>query len=187
MTQRKFMQYNHEQDNITFTTVDRTMTSNDKRTIGWFRGPLAKELFGEGFATEYADVLEGLANKKATVLNIVDYNLQEEIALYNALRRMERTNPSASRIQDEFKLNADDVGLVVGRDFKSNQPIFYETRVLQSDSRFKDYLDEKLGPQIVGPSSPIGRLLFIGSPELLGRDHMDTSAGRLVGVVPENR
>ncbi len=175
MTQRKLMQYNHEQDDLV-----RTMPVDQ-----FEKDRVAVALVGDADrAVQYAQVHRDLGKSEVVVFRSVNYDLKEEIALYNALRRMEVTNPSISRIQDEFNLNAGLVGIVVGRDVTTNQPIFYENRVLESDSRFKAYLDEKLG-SVIEPRFPVGRALFIGSPELLGQYYMGTSAGRLVGVIPE--
>ena len=177
MTPRKFMQYDFGQDDRVRTMpIDQFET--DRVAVAL--------VGGADNAAKYAKTARDSGKSEVVVSCSIDYVLKAEIALYNALLQMEKRNPSASRIRDEFELNADDVGLVVGRDFESNQPVFYETRALQSDPRFKAHLDEKLGSEIE-PHFPVGRLLFIGSLESLGRDYIDTFAGRLVGVVPESR
>jgi len=176
MTQRKFMQYNSGQDDLVgIMPVDK-----------FENGRVAVALAGGAMGADYVEIHRELGKSEVAVFRSVNYDLKEEIALYNALRKMEIRNPSLSRIQDKFRLNTSnpcEVGLVVGRDFESNQPIFYENRVLDSDSRFKAYLDDKLGSGIVQRPAAL-RAVWIGTPEL---EYMGVDSGRIVGVVPERR
>lgn len=135
--------------------------------------PIARRIYG---------TYEGMIVSRST-----DHSKIGEINLYNALRDMELRNPSVSRITSEFVTCsniAERLGSVTGRDFKTNQPVFYEDRVLQANPEARAYLAEKLGQRIKEWSIPL-RVLFIGSPEVLGYDHLDTSSGRLVGVSAE--
>ena len=180
MTQ-KLMQYDPERDDkVLKLSVDSPLMNN----------PIVRKLYGtdKSVSVEYLQTLKSEGRKDVVISRTTDCSKGDEIALYNTLRAMEIKNPSSSRIREEFKLNARDVGLLVGRYFETNQPVFYETMALRSDQRFKDHLDKKLGEEL--PESrygPILRATWLGSHELLGRDYMDTSAGRLVGVVPESR
>mgnify|MGYP001561360559 FL=1 len=94
---------------------------------------------------------------------------------------MELRNPSVSKIRSGVEFISDCVGTVVGRDFETNQPVFYETKVLRDNPKARDYLDKKLGEEIQEPgNSPVLRATWLGSPDVY--DNIDASSGRFVGV-----
>ncbi len=182
----KLMQYDPERDDkVTRLTINEAIDSPVMRQLCGGEDPLVSYLRA-GHAQRYASQKD--APTELTVTRNADYSKKDKIDLYNALRAMEIRNPSVSRIRSEVEFISDKVGTVVARDFRTNQPVFYEMRAVQdSNPTVKEYPDRKLGPEIVEPDAPILRALFIDPARLLGRDYMDTSAGRLVGVVPERR
>ncbi len=185
MTQ-KLRQYNSEcDDKVTRLTIREAINSPVMRQLCGGEDQLVSYLRA-CHAQHYASQKD--APTELAVTRNADYSKKDKIDLYNALRAMEIRNSSASRIRSEIEFISDKVGTVVARDFETNQPVFYEMRAIQdSNPTVKEYLDGKLGPEIVEPNAPILRALFIDPAKLSVRDYIDVSAGRLVGVVPESR
>lgn len=174
---KELMQYDSERDDkVVRLPIDSHIVNH----------PIGRRLYltgdeQNGLSAEYLETLKRDGKTSVVVSRTTDYSKIDKIALYNTLRAMEIRNPSSSRIREEFQLNADDMGLLVGRDFETNQPVFYENRVLQSDQRFKDHLDKKLGEVLPEAGyRPVLRATWLGTPDTY--DGIDTSAGRLVGV-----
>lgn len=170
MAEKKFMQYNRGQDDLV-----ETMSLEEYRSH-----PLIRAIFGEDIIDQYANLLDFRGISKVKLNRGVNHNLKEEIALYNTLLRMEKRNPSISRIREEANVSYDR-GMVTRRDFETNQPVYRENAELTPE--LKRTLDNKLGPEIGGE---LMRSLWLDQLGFM-RDQLDEAypVGRSRGVVAE--